>query len=100
MLEYDIYLPSKTRLGTTLPQAALDRIKARVTKVFGGYTHLSHPIEGVWKMGGVTFVEAVTVLRVIAPNESAPKMAALKKFVHRILKQQETLIVERTIRLI
>jgi hypothetical protein len=100
MREYDIYLPSKTEQGRSIPAAAIARIKRRVAKAFGGYTHLSQQMEGAWKMGGVTFVEAVTVLRVLDEEAEARRISELKHYVQRLLQQKEVLIVERSVRLI
>ena len=98
--EYDVYLPTKTSRGAPIPERSIQRIKTRVLKMFGGYTHLFQPMEGVWKMGGVTFVEGVSILRVIDTAKSDKRIIALKRYVQRALEQKQVLVVERGVRLL
>lgn len=75
----------------------VERIKDSLTKAFGGYTHLRQRSEGAWRMGGVTFRDEVTIVRVLDDGTSGFDMAALKRRLEELLQQEEVLIVSREV---
>lgn len=97
MQEFEIYLPTKTNDGTPVDGGAIQRIKDELMNAFGGYTHLSHRSEGVWRMGGVTFRDEVTIVRVLDDGSRKFDMRAFKKSIEAALKQEAVLIIARDV---
>ena len=100
MQEFEIYLPTKQNDGTEVDPAEIERIKATLTKAFGGYTHLNQRSEGAWRIGGVTFIDEVTIARVLDDGSANFDMVAFKKELEAALKQDTVLIVSREVRTI
>ncbi len=100
MKEYEIYLPTKHNDGTPTDPAEIERGKARLAEAFGGYTHLPQKSEGAWRMGGVTFRDEVTILRVLDDGTAQFDMRAFKNELETSLAQDTVLIVERDVRVI
>lgn len=96
MREYDIYLPTTRNDGTPIDEVALEQVKQSLTDAFGGYTHLTHHNEGVWRMGGVTFRDKVTVVRVLDDGSSNFAFPQFKQNLEQLLDQQSILIVTRS----
>ena len=97
MREFEIYLPTKHNDGTDVDPAEITRIKATLSKAFGGYTHLDQRSEGVWRMGGVMFRDEVTIVRVLDDGSSGFDMAAFRSELETVLKQDNVLIVTRDV---
>ena len=100
MKEYEVYLPLAGNDGTPTDAAEIDRIKATLVKAFGGYTHLKQRSEGVWSMGGVTFRDEVTIVRVLDDGKTRFDMRAFKKALETSLNQESVLIVERPVAIV
>jgi hypothetical protein len=100
MREFEIYLPTTTNDGARVDPAETERIKHLLVETFGGYTHLDQRFEGAWRIGGVTFHDQVTIVRVLDDGRAAFDMPALKRSIEAALKQQEILIVERDVRVV
>lgn len=100
MKEYEIYLPTTHNDGSPTDPAEIERIKATLENTFGGYTHLRQGSEGAWSMGGVTFRDEVTIVRVLDDGTAGFDMVALKKSVETALRQESVLIVEREVSVI
>jgi hypothetical protein len=100
MQEFEIYLPTKHNDGTDVDPAEIARIKATLSKAFGGYTHLNQRSEGAWRMGGVTFRDEVTIVRVLDDGTSGFDMDAFRRELERSLQQDRVLIVARDVRTI
>lgn len=100
MKEYEIYLPTTYNDGTPVDSAELDRFKEMLARAFGGYTYLRHRNEGAWRMGGVTFRDEITIVRVLDDGNADFDMGAFKESVERALKQELILIVEREVKVI
>lgn len=98
MREYDIYLPMKHNDGSEVDPAVIAGIKAKLVKAFGGYTHLNTRAEGVWRTGGVTFRDEVTIARVLDDGSSGLDMESFRKELETALRQDSVLIVEREVR--
>jgi hypothetical protein len=97
MREYEIYLPTTHNDGAPVdPRKILD-IKRALAKAFGGYTHLNHRSEGVWRMGGVTFHDEITIVRVLDDGSARFDMAAFKKSIENALQQETVLIISREV---
>lgn len=97
MLEYDIYLPMAQSDGTAGGSVPLDQIKHSLTDAFGGYTQFTHHGVGLWRLGGVTFRDAVTVVRVLDDGSSKLDMAQFKRNLEELLDQESILIVVRSV---
>ena len=100
MKEFEIYIPTKHNDGTPTDSAAIERVKRTLAGAFGGYTHLQQRSEGAWSMGGVTFRDEVTIVRVLDDGSAAFDMRGFKKSLERSLAQQSVLIVEREVSVI
>lgn len=97
MKEYEIYLPTTHNDGSPTEPGQIERLKTVLEKAFGGYTHLRQRSEGSWSMGGVTFRDEVTIVRVLDDGSSGFDMRAFKKSVEQALRQESVLIVERAV---
>jgi hypothetical protein len=98
MQEFVIYLPTTMNDGTPVDSGEIARIKDTLVKAFGGYTHLSHRSEGAWRMGGVTFHDEVTIIRVLDDGSAHFDMQAFKKSIEAALKQEAILIVAHDVK--
>ncbi|MES2572851.1 MAG: hypothetical protein V4710_22700, partial [Verrucomicrobiota bacterium] len=72
----------------------------KLMEVYGGYTHLKHRSEGAWRMGGVTFRDEVTIMRVLDDRSTVFDMPAFKKQIEIALKQEAILIIARDVKII
>jgi hypothetical protein len=97
MQEYEIYLPTTLNNGTPVEGDKIQRIKDTLAKAFGGYTHLNHHSEGVWRMGGVTFRDEVTIVRILDDGSTHFDMAAFKDTIKVELQQESVLIIQRQV---
>lgn len=95
--EYEIYLPTTRNDGSPVDAGEIGRIKESLTEAFGGYTHLRQRSEGAWRMGGVTFRDEVTIVRVLDDGSSGFDMHALKERLEKLLQQDQVLIVSRAV---
>jgi len=100
MREFEIYLPMATNDGTPVDPAAIQRIKDTLVRAFGGYTHLDQRFEGVWRMGGVTFRDDVTIVRVLDDGTASFDMTAFKTSIEKALAQEQVLIIARDVRVV
>jgi hypothetical protein len=97
MKEYEIYLPARHNDGTAVDGTKLQGIKDALVKAFGGYTHIDHRSEGAWRMGGVTFRDEVTLVRVLDDGSANFDMPAFKKTLEATLQQEAVLIITREV---
>jgi len=97
MQEYEIYLPTTLDDGTPVEAAKIQAIKDSLVKAFGGYTHLNHRSEGAWRMGGATFHDEVTIMRVLDDGSAHFDMTAFKKSIETALQQEAVLIISRQV---
>ena len=100
MQEYEIYLPTTHNDGSIVDPAEIERVKATLTKAFGGYTHFNQRSEGAWRMGGVTFRDEVTIVRVLDDGSSQFDMLAFKRELEALLHQDTVLIVSREVNVV
>lgn len=100
MTEFEIYLPTVFNDGTPVAPAAFDRVKELLTRAFGGYTHLRQRNEGAWSIGGVTFRDEVTIIRVLDDGSSKFDMRHFKTDLEVRFKQKSILIVRREVEVI
>ena len=100
MKEYEIYLPTTHNDGSPTDSGEIERLKEGLAKAFGGYTHLRQRSEGAWSMGGVTFRDEVTIVRVLDDGSAKFDMPAFKKSVEDALRQKSVLIVERAVNVV
>jgi hypothetical protein len=100
MREFEIYLPMKMNDGTPVDPREIQRVKDELFKTFGGYTHLNQQSEGAWRMGGVTFRDDVTIVRVIDDASTNFDMPAFRKSIEAALKQEQVLIISREVAIV
>lgn len=106
MQEYEIYLPAKHNDGRRVDPAYIEQIEQELARAFGGYTHFKQHSAGLWSIGGVTFLDEVTIVRVI--DDEAPPlegrapfdMVAFKRELEQGLQQESVLIVARKVRVL
>jgi hypothetical protein len=97
MKEFEIYLPATHNDGSPTDADAIDRFKRELAEAFGGYTHLRQRSEGAWSMGGVTFRDDVTIVRVLDDGQTKFDMRTFKKRLEAALQQETVLIVQRDV---
>ena len=97
MQEFEIYLPTTLNDGTPVDVAKIQGIKEALVKAFGGYTHLNHRSEGAWRIGGVTFHDEVTIVRVLDDGYARFDMTSFKKSIETELQQDAVLIISRRV---
>ena len=97
MQEYEIYLPTTKNDGAPVEASKIQEIKDRLVRAFGGYTHLNHRSEGAWRIGGVTFHDEVTIVRVLDDGSTHFDMMAFKRSVEISLQQETVLIISRRV---
>jgi hypothetical protein len=97
MKEYEIYLPMANNDGTQIDPAEIERVKRTLAAAFGGYTHLRQRSDGAWSIGGVTFRDEVTIVRVLDDGRGSFDLRAFKRELERALQQQSILIVTREV---
>jgi hypothetical protein len=100
MKEFEIYLPTAQNDGSATNPGEIERTKKTLAQAFGGFTHLRQRSEGAWSMGGVTFRDEVTILRVLDDGTANFDMHQFKKTLEAALKQENVLIVEREVTVI
>src|SRR5436190_10464937 len=98
MQEYEIYLPTTHNDGSIVDPAEIERVKATLTKAFGGYTHFNQRSEGAWRMGGVTFRDEVTIVRVLDDGSAKFDWLGFKRGIETALKQEAILIINRDVK--
>ena len=100
MQEYEIYLPTNRNDGTPVPPHEIERLKAKLTDAFGGVTHLKQRSDGVWRFGGATFREEVTIVRVLDNGSAVLDMESFKDELANVFEQESVLIVAREVRIV
>jgi hypothetical protein len=98
MQEFEIYLPTMANDGTPIDACKIERIKATLAETFGGYTHLNQRSEGAWRMGGVTFRDEVTIVRVLDDGSAKFDWLGFKRGIETALKQEAILIINRDVK--
>ena len=98
MQEFEIYLPTSLNDGTPVDPKEIEGIKETLAKIFGGYTHLNQRSEGVWRMGGVTFRDEVTIVRVLDDGAAKFDWPTFKKEIEMTLRQDAVLIISRDVK--
>jgi hypothetical protein len=83
--------------GTLIDVTMVEGFKEELKTAFGGYTHLKQPNEGAWRMGRVTFREAITILRVLAEGSEEFDMQAFKARLETAFEQETILIIQRDV---
>lgn len=99
MQEYDIFVPLYYNDGTPIESAKFQDIQTQLLDQFSGLTFFPQPNQGFWKMGDVTYREEIVIYRVLATKPRAARrfLARLKEGLKKSLRQEEILIVERTV---
>ena len=97
MQEFEVYLPMTMNDGSPVDPGTIQRYKDILAGAFGGYTHLNHRSDGVWRIGGVTFHDEVTIVRVLDDGSADFDMSAFKKSMEQELRQAAVLIIVRQV---
>jgi hypothetical protein len=97
MRELDIYLPSVRNDGHAVDPQIVEQITVSLMNAFGGYTHLKNRCEGAWKMGGVTFRDEVTIIRVLEDASTTFDLHSFRRNLETVLDQEQILIVARDV---
>jgi hypothetical protein len=100
MQEYEIYLPTKHNDGAPVDPVQIRRIKQELAHAFGGYTHFKQRSEGSWRMGGVTFLDEVTIVRVLDDGSAHFDMRNFKRELEGVFQQESVLIVAREVQVV
>lgn len=100
MQEFEVYLPTMTNGGAPIDPAQIQRIKDTLVAAFGGYTYFDQGFKGAWRMGGVTFHDEVTIVRVLDDGTAQFDMHAFKSSIEAALEQDTVLIITREVRVI
>lgn len=102
MKEYDVYLPLHYNDGRRVEATKVEKFKRLAVEHFGGLTHFPQENEGVWKFGGVTFRDRISILRVLSDDlEGARRFfEAFREQLGRELEQEAVLIVEKDVCLV
>lgn len=106
MREYEIYLPTRHNDGSPIDPAYVQRIERVLARHFGGYTHMKQRSDGFWSMGGVTFRDEITIVRVLDDGSPPPEgrepfdMVAFKRETEIALQQESILIVAREVQVL
>jgi hypothetical protein len=97
--EYDIFIPLYYNDGSPIEPTKFQALQVRLLDEFGGLTFFPQPNQGFWKMGDVTYRDEIVIYRVLAskPRAARRSLTRLKEELKRDLRQEEILIVERTV---
>ena len=93
MNRYDIYLPLKYNDGSDIEPEKFEEIQQQLIAVFGAMTvsSLSAPFQGIWRYGGVEFVDDIIRIEIIT-NEELEFFKNFKRRLKRTLRQIDILI--------
>ncbi len=104
MKKYEIYLPLKYNDGREIEAEKFKQIREELISFFGALTVSSQsaPYQGTWKYGGVSFIDDVIKIEIIAGADRRTQKY-LKDFKQRLktlLDQIDILITAQDIRTI
>src|SRR5947199_10606052 len=101
MREFEIYVPTHYNDGSPIEPPKLADLRQRLFDYFGGLTDTRQSNAGAWKVGNVVFHDDIVIYRVLAVKQHPARrfLMDLKEELERELRQQEILIVERTVEL-
>lgn len=102
MKKYEIYLPLKYNDGREIEAEKFKQIREELVAFFGALTVSSQtaPYQGTWKYGGVSFIDDVIKIEIIASSDRRTQKF-LKDFKLRlkiVLDQIDILITSQDIR--
>jgi hypothetical protein len=100
MREFEIYLPTTQNDGSKIDPRKLAAIRETLLISFGGYTETKFEGKGAWKMGGVTYRDEISIIKVLAAATADFDFAAFKRRVESDLEQEAVLIVDREVRIV
>ena len=95
---YEIYLPLKYNDGNDIEAEKLEEIQQQLIAVFGAMTvsPLSAPFKGIWRYGGVEFVDDIIRIEIMT-DEELRFFKNFKRQLKRMLRQLDILITVRDI---
>lgn len=98
---YEIYLPLKYNDGNDIEAEKLEEIQQQLIAVFVAMTvsPLSAPFKGIWRYGGVQFVDDIIRIEIMT-DEELRFFKNFKRQLKRVLRQLDILITVRDIRTI
>jgi len=97
--EYDLFIPLFYNDGRPIEATKFQALQKRLLEQFGGLTFFPQPNQGLWKMGAVVYRDEIVIYRVLAtrPRIARKFLARLKEDLRKSFRQEEILIVERTV---
>jgi hypothetical protein len=97
--EYDLFIPLFYNDGAPTESSKFQDLQARLLDQFGGLTFFPQANQGFWRMGNVTYRDEIVIYRVLAskPRVARRFLTRLKEELKKDLRQEEILIVERTV---
>jgi hypothetical protein len=100
--EFDIFIPLTFNDGEPVPGKVLQELQRRLLDRFEGLTFFPQPNRGFWKLGPMTYQDEIVIYRVLTNRGSSSRryLSALKKWLKSELRQEEILIIERTVDLL
>ena len=100
MREFEIYLPSTRNDGSKLDPKKLDAIREILLLSFGGYTESKYEKQGAWRMGGVSYYDEISIIKVLASETCDFDLRDFKRRAEEELEQEAILIVDRDVRIV
>jgi hypothetical protein len=100
MREFEIYLPTTRNDGSKIDPGKLAAIRETLLLSFGGYTETKFEGKGAWKMGGVTYWDEISIVKVLAAATAEFDFSAFKCRMESELEQESVLIVSREVRIV
>lgn len=104
MKKYEIYLPLKYNDGRDIEAEKLKQIREELIAFFGALTVSSQsaPYQGTWKYGGVSFIDDVIKIEIIAGADRRTQkfLKDFKVHLKSLLDQIDILITAQNIRTI
>jgi len=100
--EFDLFLPLFFNDGTQIPRELFQDLQARLLEQFDGLTFFPQPNKGFWRMGDVTYQDEIVIFRMLTkkPKKARRYLADLKMWMKQAFRQEEILIIERSIKLV
>ena len=101
MNKYEIYLPLKYNDGREIETGKFKQIREELIAFFGAITVSSQsaPYQGTWKYGGVSFVDDIIKIEIIASADRGTKnfLRKFKQRLKKLLNQLDILITAQDI---
>jgi len=100
--EFDIFVPLSYNDGSPVGAKKLRDLRVRLLEYFNGVTFFPQPNEGYWRVGDVTYLDAIVIYRVVTDKVRPARqfLKQLKEEMKHIFQQKDIFIVERDVNLL